>query len=1443
MNLMDLVATLKMDVSQFISGAKQSQQAMSDIEAATGRLSNSLKSAGAGDIDALNEAFKTLKVQGSNQLRELDAAATTAFLEIKHSGIASATDIANAEAAQMEIRRKHYQSLGIDVGKTTEEIKAMNNEALSSAAKLGALGAGLSVALTKPIADLVQSSIGMSEQFRQAEVALTTMIGSGTKAQAFLSELKTFAASTPFEFPDLLNAAQRMKALGFDAEAVIPIMRGIGNAVADLGGGQEKINRITLALGQMQTAGKVNAQDMRQLTEAGINAWQALADKIGVSVPQAMEMARKGIISSAEAIPAILEGMQKQFGDSMDAQMKTLTGRWSNIKDQISFVLADIGKALTPLAETALSVVEPIVNGVRSAVEAFTNLSPPVKGVIEAVVAFAAAVGPVIAAVAAWQGGIALLATALGTEAAAGLGGIIVALAPELATLAGVIAAVWAAWELWQLEPVQQAVASIGETLGSLWQNILVPMAEFITGTVIVGWEKLKENWESVAVVLGVALLPILAPIAAGVAAVWAAWQVWNIKPIHDALVDFGNYIGKGLTEALGWVSDKLKEAWTWFSQLSGVKKIMDEGKAAVESFGSSTKSSMETVRDALATAKKNLDDVNEAFKNKKATEQDVKQASEQLAAVQRIYNDELSKTQPALKAATDALKSARDEQDRAQASVNKYRLELASGKDVAGQYARAQSDLERAQKNVADATSKVQKITNEAGITFKEYDGGIEAVRKSLQSHRTAVDDAAASTKELNNVTKLLHESDTLYASLVKSSLTPAHISLRQALINEKQAKEDLKNATNSMIEADSNLRDVASQASVTSEQLKEAEQKLSDAQAIAKNAASAHSEAMKALHAAQQDAKQSAKELDDQFNALQKTMANWSKSEAPATTQAIKDILSSVQTLNSTIDETAQTKAYAAQLALKNMGIKPKEDLDALAAQSRHDFDIVTNSGTSSATEITKAWIKMMEDRKAALKANGQDLSDQEQANLDAMKAKIENKPNIADKWSDMNAAIHQSTAKLGQDMVDILFEGPGSFADKAIESLKNIGKAVLDHFVQPAMTAIGNFISTTLADLLSGKGFGGVLDGIKNIGKAVSDIFGGGSSVASAAGGAASVGGGIASSAGGTASAAIGASMQGIMGMITGAISAVTGVISVFQNMHQETSLNAIEHNTRYSMMFLGEQGWDSIHGNTHDSKLILDEIKGHLIGNQMSILNTISDTLTTKLGNIFDEAVNVKNATINVKDYLADLIHKIGDGDVNGKLGDINTILVTISGSLDEIKVNTGTVKDNTAATGPLSTSKLEGALSDINTNVVQALKDVGTDIGTLGNNISTAFNSSVGGLSAPLSNIQNAVSRIDFVTPLNTAMSNLRTSLASDINSPGGAIWTGFYNLSQQINGMNNNLMTLPSTLANIRSSVNNTTTNSTTVYLNINNTPQGIVNDLGTRLRSYGIVV
>jgi hypothetical protein len=106
------------------------------------------------------------------------------------------------------------------------------------------------------------------------------------------------------------------------------------------------------------------------------------------------------------------------------------------------------------------------------------------------------------------------------------------------------------------------------------------------------------------------------------------------------------------------------------------------------------------------------------------------------------------------------------------------------------------------------------------------------------------------------------------------------------------------------------------------------------------------------------------------------------------------------------------------------------------------------------------------------------------------------------------------------------------------------------------------------------------------VKDIGKTISDVFGGSDGASgiinNATGGAGAAGGSIPS--GGGASS-VGSSIGGIAGGInlaTGIAGAVSGIIGNFQNAKQETTLNAIEHNTRYSMMFLGERGDGGILG---------------------------------------------------------------------------------------------------------------------------------------------------------------------------------------------------------------------------------------------------------------------
>ena len=181
------------------------------------------------------------------------------------------------------------------------------------------------------------AAIGFNASLEQQSIAFETMLGSAERSQAFLMDLQRFAATTPFEFPELVTAAQRMLAMGFSAGQVLPLLTDVGNATAALGTGREGIDRITRALGQMQARLRVSAEEMLQLTEAGIPAWQILADAIGKSVPETIKLTEKGKIASSVFIKAFQDFSKLKFGDMMARQAQTFDGAMSTIFDSLRF--------------------------------------------------------------------------------------------------------------------------------------------------------------------------------------------------------------------------------------------------------------------------------------------------------------------------------------------------------------------------------------------------------------------------------------------------------------------------------------------------------------------------------------------------------------------------------------------------------------------------------------------------------------------------------------------------------------------------------------------------------------------------------------------------------------------------------------------------------------------------------------------------------------------------------------------------------------------------------------------------------------------------------------------------------------------------------------------------------------------------------------------------
>lgn len=214
--------------------------------------------------------------------------------------------------------------------------------ALSSSVALAAARAGLAAAMGAATLQALREAAA----YQMQQTAFDNLLQSHQRGSRMLSELNTFAADTQYRFDELTAAAKRMLAYGFGADKVIPVLRTIGDAVSALGGSSEMLDRVVVAMGQIMAKGKLSAEEMRQLAEAGIPAWKFVAESMGKSTREVMEMSKKGMISSSEALNAILKGMGENFGGMMERQSRTIYGRYTTLADNLQILMRDLGSTI-----------------------------------------------------------------------------------------------------------------------------------------------------------------------------------------------------------------------------------------------------------------------------------------------------------------------------------------------------------------------------------------------------------------------------------------------------------------------------------------------------------------------------------------------------------------------------------------------------------------------------------------------------------------------------------------------------------------------------------------------------------------------------------------------------------------------------------------------------------------------------------------------------------------------------------------------------------------------------------------------------------------------------------------------------------------------------------------------------------------------------------------
>lgn len=192
-----------------------------------------------------------------------------------------------------------------------------------------------------------------SQELEYAKIAYSNLFGDTALADEFINVLKDFAAKTPFSFQESEAAAKRLLAYGIQYKNVMYVMQGV-LAASSMQGNPQAIESVSRALGQIYTKGRLMNEEMRQLAEAGVPAYEILQEKLGLTQKQLQNLGKESIPAS-KAINALVDGMNERFGGVVDASSKTLKGIISNIKDNAVMLVSGAFEPLIIVIKSGLN--------------------------------------------------------------------------------------------------------------------------------------------------------------------------------------------------------------------------------------------------------------------------------------------------------------------------------------------------------------------------------------------------------------------------------------------------------------------------------------------------------------------------------------------------------------------------------------------------------------------------------------------------------------------------------------------------------------------------------------------------------------------------------------------------------------------------------------------------------------------------------------------------------------------------------------------------------------------------------------------------------------------------------------------------------------------------------------------------------------------------------
>jgi len=193
------------------------------------------------------------------------------------------------------------------------------------------------------------------------------LLGSATKAQQEVDYLLQMSTESLVPTQQLMDADRLLLAFGARHQGLRHDMLEFISAFASVtGASQMQVSNLAYSMGQIISIGKVTAQDMRQLGNAGISQariFKEVAKQQGISRAEAQKWLAEGKLTAAVVIPAILAQTEK-LDEAQKKARDSAAGILANIKDIAN---VKMGQAFGGLLQS----LQPVLKWVEEFIEAF----------------------------------------------------------------------------------------------------------------------------------------------------------------------------------------------------------------------------------------------------------------------------------------------------------------------------------------------------------------------------------------------------------------------------------------------------------------------------------------------------------------------------------------------------------------------------------------------------------------------------------------------------------------------------------------------------------------------------------------------------------------------------------------------------------------------------------------------------------------------------------------------------------------------------------------------------------------------------------------------------------------------------------------------------------------------------------------------------------------